>query len=62
MYLIFQVYPDENHSLLGVRSHLYHSLADYFEECNAEADAEAMAALAAASEGGLPVAMGLEGN
>lgn len=26
-------YPDENHSLSGVRPHLYHSLTRYFSEC-----------------------------
>lgn len=26
-------YPDENHSLSGVRPHLYHSLSRYFSEC-----------------------------
>ncbi len=41
------MYPDENHSLQGVRSHLYTSLSDYFDECHSEADAERMAELAA---------------
>lgn len=26
-------YPDENHSLSGVRPHLYHSLTRYFSDC-----------------------------
>lgn len=26
-------YPDENHSLAGVRPHLYHSLTRYFSDC-----------------------------
>ena len=53
-----QVYPDENHSLLGVRAHLYRSLADHFDECNAQADAEAAAAAAARGEDPVEVAMG----
>lgn len=26
-------YPDENHSLSGVRPHLYHSLTRFFSDC-----------------------------
>jgi dipeptidyl-peptidase 4 len=26
-------YPDEDHSLAGVRPHLYHSLGKFFEDC-----------------------------
>ena len=26
-------YPDETHSLIGVRPHLYHSLTHFFSEC-----------------------------
>lgn len=29
-------YPDENHSLAGVRPHLYHSLERFFESCFAK--------------------------
>lgn len=28
-----QSYPDEDHSLWGVRAHLYHSLGRFFAEC-----------------------------
>lgn len=32
-------YPDENHSLSGVRPHLYHSLTRYFSDCLGSAKA-----------------------
>lgn len=28
-----QSYPDEDHSLAGVRPHLYHTLGRFFSEC-----------------------------
>lgn len=30
---VWQTYPDEDHSLWGVRRHLYHSLDKYFAKC-----------------------------
>lgn len=29
----FQIYPDENHSLSGVKRHLYRSMATFLDDC-----------------------------
>ena len=33
IFFFSQTYPDEDHSLAGVRPHLYHSLERFFKEC-----------------------------
>lgn len=30
---ILQIYPDESHSLSGVKKHLYRSMANFLDDC-----------------------------